>query len=184
MVCVPELNAAVLHAAVRVLPTPVSATAPQPLMVVPPSVKFTGPVGPLPVTDAVNVTPVPTVDGFAELDTEVGVAALTTCDNDGLLDAFLPPPPEYAAAMVGVPELNAAVVHAAVRVLPAPVSATTPQPLMVVPRSVKFTLPVGAAPVTDAVKVTLAPTVEGFNELDSVVVVAVLPPMATDTVKR
>ena len=160
------------------MPTPVSATAPQPLMLVPPSVKFTGPVGPFPVTDAVNVTLVPTVDGFAELDTEVAVAALTTCDNDGLLDALLAPPPEYAATMMCVPELNAAVLHAAVRVLPAPVSATAPQPLMVVPPSVKFTLPVGAVPVTDAVKVTLAPTVEGFSELTSVVVVAVPPPGA------
>jgi hypothetical protein len=49
---------------------------------------------------------------------------------------------------------------------------------MVVPPSVKFTLPVGAVPVTDAVKVTLAPTVEGFSELRSVVVVAVPPPGA------
>jgi hypothetical protein len=55
---------------------------------------------------------------------------------------------------------------------------------MVAPPSVKFTLPVGAAPVTDAVKVTLAPTVEGFAELDSVVVVDVLPPIATETVNR
>jgi hypothetical protein len=154
-------------------------------MVVPPSVKFTLPVGPLPVTDAVNVTPVPTIDGFAELDRAVVVPVLlTTCDNDGLLDALLAPSPEYAATIVRVPALNATVLHAAVRVLPAPVSATVPQPLMVVPPSVKFTLPVGAIPATDAVKVTLAPTVDGFNELDSVVIVAVLPPMATETVKR
>src|SRR5260370_1387593 len=158
MLCVPALKPLVLHAAVRALPAPVSAAAPQPLMGVPPSVKFMVPVGPLQVTDAANVTPVPTVDGFAELDTEVAVAALTTCDNDGLLDALLAPSPEYAATMVRVPELNAAVLHAAVRVLPAPVSATAPQPLIVVPPSVKFTLPVGAAPVTGAVQRTLAPT--------------------------
>src|SRR6266446_1371794 len=86
--------------------------------------------------------------------------------------------------MLWVPVLKPLVLHAAVRVLPAPVSATAPHPLMVVPPSVKLTLPVGAVPVTDAVKVTLVPTVEGFNELDTVVVVAVLPPIATETVKR
>src|ERR1700716_2751037 len=74
MLCVPALRPLVGHAAVRVLPAPVSASAPQPLMVLPPSVKFRVPVGPLPVTDAVNVTPVPTVDGFAELTSAVVVA--------------------------------------------------------------------------------------------------------------
>src|ERR1700674_3399938 len=178
MLCVPALRPLVGHAAMRVLPAPVSASAPQPLIVLPPSVKFRVPVGPLPVTDAVNVTPVPTVDGFAELDRAVVAAALTTCDNGELLDAVLAPSPEYAATMVCVPELNAGVLHAAVRVFPAPVSATAPQPLMVAPPSMKFTLPVGAVPVTDAVKVTLAPTVEGSTELTSVVVVAVPPPGA------
>src|SRR2546421_691506 len=86
--------------------------------------------------------------------------------------------------MLWVPALKPLLLHAAVRVLPAPVRASAPQPTMVVPPSVKFRVPVGALPVTDAVNVTLAPTVEGFNELDSVVVVAVLPPMATETVKR
>src|ERR1700686_2193328 len=80
--------------------------------------------------------------------------------------------------MFWVPALMLLVVQAAVRVLPAPVSATAPQPLMVVPPSVKFTLPVGAVPVTDAVKVTLAPPVEGFRELTNAVVVAVPPPGA------
>jgi hypothetical protein len=113
MLCVPALKPLVGHAAVRVLPAPASATAPQPLMVVLSAVKATVPVGAIPVTDAVKVTPEPTVDGFAELDTEVAVAALTTCDNDRLLDALLAPSPEYAATMVRVPALNVAVLHAA-----------------------------------------------------------------------
>ena len=95
MLWVPALKPLVPHAAVRALPAPVRASAPQPLMVVPPSVKFRVPVGPLPVTDAVNVTPVPTVDGFAELDKVVVVTALlTTCDKGKLLDPLLAPSPE------------------------------------------------------------------------------------------
>ena len=76
--------------------------------------------------------------------------------------------------MLRVPTTSAVVAHAAVRALPAPVSATAEQPAIDVPPSVKFTVPVGAAPVTVAVKVTLAPTVDGFNELTCVVVVAFL----------
>ena len=62
---------------------------PQPAMLVPPSVKFTVPVGALPVTDAVNVTFAPTIDGLEPLVTPVVVAtfALMTCDSDTLLDA-------------------------------------------------------------------------------------------------
>jgi hypothetical protein len=71
------------------------------------------------------------------------------------------------------------VLHVAILELAAPAgSATAPQPMMVLPPSLKATVPVGAVPATDAVKVTLAPTVEGFTELTSMVVVAVLPPGA------
>ena len=52
--------------------------------------------------------------------------------------------------------------------------ATALQPLSVVPSAVKATLPVGALPVTVAVKVTLAPTTDGLTELDNVVLLAVL----------
>ena len=41
--------------------------------------------------------------------------------------------------------------HAAVRTLPEPVKVTAEQPAIDVPPSLKFTLPVGAAPVTVAV---------------------------------
>jgi hypothetical protein len=94
MLCVLALNVDVLQVAVRVLPAPVSATAAQPGRVVPPSLKLTAPVGALPVTDAVNVTFVPTTAGFAELETVVPEeAGFTTCDSGALLDATLPPSP-------------------------------------------------------------------------------------------
>ena len=73
--------------------------------------------------------------------------------------------------------------HAAVRVLPEPVSVTAEQPLMEDPPSLKFTVPVGAAPVTVAVRVRLAPTVEGLSELASVVIVGVAPPAVTESVR-
>ena len=56
--------------------------------------------------------------------------------------------------MLWVPAVRAEVEHAAVRVLPLPVSATAEQPAIDVPPSLKLTLPVGAAPVTVAVNVT------------------------------
>ncbi len=91
----PAVSAEVLHVAVRVLPLPPSAAVPQPAMLVPPSVKFTVPVGALPVTDAVNVTLAPTIDGLVPLATPVVVAtfALMTCDSDTLLDAVFDPSP-------------------------------------------------------------------------------------------
>ena len=96
--CVPIVSATVLHTAVFVLPEPVSATAPQLAMLVPPSVKFTAPVGPLPLTVAVKVTLAPTIEGLAELAMPVAVPdVLTTCVST--LDAVLPASPEYPAAM-------------------------------------------------------------------------------------
>src|SRR5260221_2041635 len=73
--------------------------------------------------------------------------------------------------MLCVPAVRAEVVQAAVRMLPAPVKATTLQPAIKVPPSLKSTAPVGAAavlPVTVAVKVTLEPADEGLSELASV----------------
>ena len=52
--------------------------------------------------------------------------------------------------------------HAAVRVLPDPTRLTAPQPAIVVPSAVNATVPVGAAPVTDAVNVTGAPVTDGL----------------------
>ena len=49
-------------------------------------------------------------------------------------------------------------------------SATAAHPLMLDPLSVKATVPVGATPLTAAVKVTLMPNMDGSCELESVVV--------------
>ena len=65
--------------------------------------------------------------------------------------------------------MRAVVAHCAVRVLPLPARAIAEQPLIELAPSLKLTLPVGLEPVTDAVRVTFAPTVEGFNDEASVV---------------
>src|SRR5215475_8966414 len=87
MLCVAAARLVVLHAALRVLPLPVSATAEQPLMELAPSLKFTVPVGEVPVTVAVKVTFVPIVDGLVELPSVVVVA---------------PPPPAPEAVTLSV----------------------------------------------------------------------------------
>ena len=83
-----------LQVAVLVLDVPVgSATALQPLIVVPLSVKPTVPVGDNPVTVAVKVTLTPTIDGFAELASAVVLAVLTTCDSVELVELVFPASP-------------------------------------------------------------------------------------------
>ena len=97
MLWVPAVSVAVAQVAVRVLPLPArKATAEQPAMDVPPSLKLTVPVGAVPVTVAVKVTLFPATDGFSELATAVVVAltpGLTTCANALLVDATLPASP-------------------------------------------------------------------------------------------
>ena len=104
-------------------------------------------------------------------------AAVMTCDSGALVDGGV-------AGIAGVAGHDAVgadgearwCVHAAVRLLPLPVSATAVQPVIALPSSVKPTLPVGLVPFTVAVKVTLAPAGAGLSELASVVVVGVGPP--------
>ncbi len=74
--------------------------------------------------------------------------------------------------MLWVPAASAAVAHVAVRALPLPASATAAQPAIDVAPSLKLTVPVGAEPVTVAVKVTLPPTIDGVSDVASVVDVA------------
>ena len=83
--------------------------------------------------------------------------------------------------MLWVPAASPAVVQLAVRLLPVPANATALQPEIGLPPSVKLTVPVGLLPVTVAVKVTLEPTVAGFAELATVVVVALPTPFVTVT---
>ena len=90
MLWVPAVRALVAHAAVRVSPLPESATALQPEIELPPSVKLTEPVGLLPVTVAVKVTVDPAVDGLTELASAVDVETLlTVCVSVPLIEAVL-----------------------------------------------------------------------------------------------
>src|SRR5271170_5132607 len=76
--------------------------------------------------------------------------------------------------MLWLPAVRLAVVQEALLLLALPLGrARAPQPLSVVPSALKATLPVGALPATVAVKVTLAPTVDGLAELPNSVVVVV-----------
>lgn len=87
MLCVPMASMLVVQVAVRVLPLPDRFRAEHPLIEVPTSRKSTVPVGDVPTTVAVNVTPLLTTDGLAELEIVVVVAgALTTCANAVLVD--------------------------------------------------------------------------------------------------
>ena len=76
--------------------------------------------------------------------------------------------------MLCVPTVRALVAHCAVRMFPEPESAIAAQPPIEVAPSRKFTVPVGAAPLTVAVKVTLVPKVDGVNEVASPVVLVAL----------
>ena len=74
--------------------------------------------------------------------------------------------------MLWVPTVSVDVEQVAVRVLPLPASATAEQPASDVAPSLKLTVPVGADPVTVAVNVTLAPTIDGVNDVATIVDVA------------
>ena len=93
MLCVPTARLLVLQRAVLTvaLPLLVSDTEAHLLIVLAPSVKATVPVGALPVTLAVKVTRVPTVDGLSELASVVVLVALLliTCDRGVLAEPIL-----------------------------------------------------------------------------------------------
>src|SRR6516165_6008446 len=131
MLWVPAVRAVVAHCAVRLLPLPPTATAEQLAIEAAPSLKFTVPVGALPVTLAVKVTLTPTVAGLTELAAvELLATLLTTCDNALLVEGPFDALPLYAAVMLWVAAVRALVAHCAVRVLPLPASATAEQPLI------------------------------------------------------
>jgi hypothetical protein len=76
--------------------------------------------------------------------------------------------------MLWVPTARAAVGQVAVRMFPEPASATAEQlPIDDAP-SLKFTVPVGAVPVTVAVKDTLVPAMDGVSEVPTLVVLLTL----------
>src|SRR5258708_30593350 len=77
--------------------------------------------------------------------------------------------------MLCVPTVRLLVPHVAILELAeAEGSAIALQPDIAVPPSLKATVPVGAAPATVAVNVTLAPTIDGLPELDSAVLLVAL----------
>ena len=83
-------RAAVAHFAVRLLPDPVSAIAEQPLIEFAPSLKFTVPVGALPLTVAVKVTVAPAPALVSELTmAAVLFAMFTVCESGALVIAPL-----------------------------------------------------------------------------------------------
>ena len=91
MLCVPAVRLAVEYCAVRTLRRPASVTKAIELA---PSLKVTTPVGKVPVTVAVNVTFVPTVDGVSEVASVVVVGnPFTVCETALLVEpAFAPSP--------------------------------------------------------------------------------------------
>ena len=99
----------------------------------------------------------------------VDIDVLMTCDSALLDDEAFAASPLYAATILWMPATSVLVLHAAV---PPAATGTAAQPAIVVPESLKLTEPLGAAPATVAVKVTIDPTVAGFAELKTVVVVA------------
>ena len=112
----------------------------------------------------------PKVEEFNDEPRVVAVEILfTTCDNTvGVLPENCEFPP-YDAVMEWVPAVKEAVIYVA-----CPLAFNVPVPSVVVP-SLKVTVPVGV-PVpelgaTVAVKVTDCPTVEGFTDEVTVVVV-------------
>ena len=77
--------------------------------------------------------------------------------------------------MLCAPTASAALAHCAVRLPPNPVSATAEQPLIEFGPSLKLTVPVGALPLTVAVKVTAAPADDGVSEVASEVALVSVP---------
>jgi hypothetical protein len=81
--------------------------------------------------------------------------------------------------MLWLPTARALVLQVAVRLLPAPETTEAAQPPIEIPLSWKLTLPVGAAPLTVAVNITLPPISDGLGEPVSVVVVGVTDALTT-----
>ncbi len=103
----PAARLLVVQAAVRVLPLPVRARLVQPVRAEPPSARLTLPVGLLPVTVAVRVTGVPTVDGLSELDSVVVDAGSDTSARRAAAASTMPAPQSAVVQSRTVPVGNA-----------------------------------------------------------------------------
>src|SRR5687768_7932372 len=132
--------------------------------------------------EALAVAP---ADASATLPT---AAVVMVCESVALVEVALAASPLYRATMPCTPAVSVLTVHAAVRVLPLPTSATAEQPEIATAFAVNATVPVGDAPVTDAVNVTFDPWVAGFAELASAVLVtdegAATPQASTSTIRE
>src|SRR5438132_5176897 len=95
---VPALKLLLLHAAVRVLPLPLRATAAQPAIDTPPSLKLTLPVGFDPTTVAVKVTLAPCGAGLSELVRVVVVA----CSDMAYAVRWFDPSVAYTAPLATI----------------------------------------------------------------------------------
>ena len=102
------------------------------------------------VTVAVNVTGVPGA-ACAGATTKVVLVApgCTTWVSVGLLDAAFEASPAYAAVITALPTGKVLTLNTAVRVLPVPLRFAVPK---VAAPEMKLTVPVGAIPVTVAVR--------------------------------
>ena len=164
--CEPGVNVLVTNVATLGLPA-ITELVPS---VVTPSLNVTVPVGPAPVIVAVIVTGLPEIPGLAEDDKAVVDAfGLTTWVNTEDVLAALFASPAYTTVILWLDTLNTELENVAIRVFPAP--DRVPVPSVLAP-SLNVTAPVGAAPVTLAVRVIAVPDVEGFRLDTTVAVVA------------
>src|SRR6266568_5145133 len=167
MGCVPTVKDDVVNVA-----TPPAFKATGAPRFVPLSLNCAVPAGvPAPeVTVAVKVTLGPKLEGFNEESSAVAVLAFaTTCPPERLPLLFRKfTSPLYSAVIVWVPAFKVEVVNVAAP----PAFKATGAPRLA-PLSLNCAVPVGvpALEVTVAVKVTLWPKLDGFNEASSAVVV-------------
>ena len=171
----PAPSELVVHFAVLAFPVPVRLIEPQAPIELAPSLKLTVPVGDQPFTVAVNVTLPPAVDGVSEVARLVVLVNLSTVsDSTVLVEVALVVSPLYLAVMLRVPVARPLVVQLAVRVSPLPARSAAVQPLIETVPSLKVTVPVGATPLTVAVKVTLEPTTIGVADVTTLAAVTAL----------
>src|SRR5262245_31390466 len=106
MLWLPTVRPFVLQIAVRELPVPLSTTAEQPAIALPPSVTATVPVGFTALTIAVKVTLAPTTAGFGEASRLVVVAALPPAARTAAPASTIPAPQSAIVQSRAVPVGN------------------------------------------------------------------------------
>lgn len=187
----PADNAGVVQVATPVIE--LTATAPQPVIVVPPCSKFTVPFAgktPLPalptLTVAVKVTVLPAIDGFAEeVRTVVVVAELIVSAAADVVLELATNGDVVVEVLVNAACALIVALFPAGRLLvtqvatPLALTACVPQPVIAVPPWVKLTVPAPATEIglTVAVSVTDCPKTAVVGDAVIVVVVGVSVPV-------